>query len=212
MPVGDRDHIGCFADQVKLTHALVRDLDEPIKEVKLLGEHEGESSQKITKLESLCKRLRKDAQKLKEEKTTLEEMIQSCDKLIMEMDEEYGFNRMGENDDDEDEDDDDEGNAVAPPIPVSPATAPEGIDDEGPVEVIPEQEALVPHEVILADAEPEMPQPHLYHTLVTYYEESPQRMENGPHELDDLDDLDDLTEPCSNMDEWFPEDGSNDRD
>jgi hypothetical protein len=82
MPVGDRDHIGCFADQVKLTHALVRDLDEPIKEVKLLGEHEGESSQKITKLESLCKRLRKDAQKLKE-KTTLEEMIQSCDKLIM---------------------------------------------------------------------------------------------------------------------------------
>jgi hypothetical protein len=23
MPVGDRDHIGCFADQVKLTHALV---------------------------------------------------------------------------------------------------------------------------------------------------------------------------------------------
>jgi phage gp45-like len=23
MPAGDRDHIGCFADQVKLTHALV---------------------------------------------------------------------------------------------------------------------------------------------------------------------------------------------
>jgi phage gp45-like len=23
MPVGDRDHIGCFADQVKLTRALV---------------------------------------------------------------------------------------------------------------------------------------------------------------------------------------------
>jgi hypothetical protein len=23
MPVGDRDHIGCFADQVKLTHAFV---------------------------------------------------------------------------------------------------------------------------------------------------------------------------------------------
>jgi hypothetical protein len=48
MPVGDRDHIGCFGDQVKLTHALVRDLDEAIKEVKLLGEHEEESSQKIT--------------------------------------------------------------------------------------------------------------------------------------------------------------------
>jgi hypothetical protein len=63
MPVGDRDHIGCFADQVMLTHALVRDLDEAIKEVRLLGEHEEESSQKITKLETLCKRLRKDAQK-----------------------------------------------------------------------------------------------------------------------------------------------------
>jgi hypothetical protein len=50
MPVGDRDHIGCFADQVKLTRALVRDLDEAIKEVNLLGEHEEESSQKITEL------------------------------------------------------------------------------------------------------------------------------------------------------------------
>jgi hypothetical protein len=73
MPVGDRDHIGCFADQVKLTHALVRDLDEAVKEVKLLGEHEEESSQKITELEALCKRLREDAEKLAEEKTTLKE-------------------------------------------------------------------------------------------------------------------------------------------
>jgi hypothetical protein len=39
MPVGDRDHIGCFADQVKMTRALVRDLDEAIKDVNLLGEH-----------------------------------------------------------------------------------------------------------------------------------------------------------------------------
>jgi hypothetical protein len=45
MPIGDHDHIGCFADQVKLTHALVRDLDEGVKEVKLLGEYEEESSQ-----------------------------------------------------------------------------------------------------------------------------------------------------------------------
>jgi hypothetical protein len=44
MPVGDRDHNGCFADLVKLTRALVRDLDEAVKEVKLLGEHEEESS------------------------------------------------------------------------------------------------------------------------------------------------------------------------
>jgi hypothetical protein len=50
LPVGDHDHIGCFTDQVKLTRALVRDLDEVVKEVKLLGENEEESSQKITEL------------------------------------------------------------------------------------------------------------------------------------------------------------------
>jgi predicted nuclease with TOPRIM domain len=75
MPAGGRDHIRCFADQVKLTCALVRDLDEAIKEVNLLGEHEEESSQKITELKAMCKRLREDVQKLKEEKTTLEGMI-----------------------------------------------------------------------------------------------------------------------------------------
>jgi predicted Fe-Mo cluster-binding NifX family protein len=37
LPVEGRDHIGCFANQVKLTRALVRDLDEVVKEVKLLG-------------------------------------------------------------------------------------------------------------------------------------------------------------------------------
>jgi hypothetical protein len=51
MPAGDRGHIGCFTNQVKLTHALVQDLDEAIKEVNLLGEYEEESSQKITELE-----------------------------------------------------------------------------------------------------------------------------------------------------------------
>jgi hypothetical protein len=73
----------------------------------------------------MCKRLREDAQKLEDEKTTLEGMIQSRDELIMEMAEEYGLNHMGENDDDKDEDDDDddddddEGNAVAPPTPAA---------------------------------------------------------------------------------------------
>jgi hypothetical protein len=46
--------------------ALVRDLDEVIKEVNLLGEHEKESSHRITKVEALCKRLREDTQKLNE--------------------------------------------------------------------------------------------------------------------------------------------------
>jgi hypothetical protein len=173
MPAGDRDHIGCFADHVKLTRALVWDLDEAVKEVNLLGEHEEESNQKITELEAVCKRLREDAQRLREERTTLEGMIQSHDELILEMVEEYGLNRMGENDDDEDENDDDEGNAVAPPSPT-PATMPEEIVEE----------------------------------------EDP--MENGPQELDDLDDLDDLdegpNEGRSDMDEWFLQDGSNDRD
>jgi hypothetical protein len=44
MPMGDHDHIEYFADQVKLTRALVWDLDEVVKEVKLLGEHEEVSS------------------------------------------------------------------------------------------------------------------------------------------------------------------------
>jgi hypothetical protein len=64
----------------------------------------------------------------------------------------------------------------------------------------------VAHEVILADAEPELSQPRLYRTLMRDYKESPSRM------MDDLDDLEDPTKASSNMDEWFPEDGSYDRD
>jgi hypothetical protein len=117
--------------------------------------------------------LREDAQRLREERTTLEGMIQSCDELILEMAEEYGLNCMGENDDDEGEDDDDEGDTIAPPAPA-PAVVPEDIiEEEDPVE-------------------------------------------NGPHELDDLDDLGDLDEDPnegrSDVEEWFPQDGSNDRD
>jgi hypothetical protein len=42
-------------------------------------------------------------------------------------------------------------------------------------------------------------------------EEAP--VENGPQDLDDLDDLDDdPNEGRSDMDEWFPQDGSNDQD
>jgi hypothetical protein len=168
MPVGDRDHNGCFADQVKLTRALVQDLNEAFKEVNLLGEHEEESSQKIIELEALCKRLREDSQMLREEKTTLEGMIQSRDELILEMAKEYGLHRMGENDND-----DDEGNAIAPPTPAPAVVLEEIIKEEDPVE-------------------------------------------NGPHELDDLDDLDDLDEDPnagrSDVEEWFPQDGSNDRD
>jgi hypothetical protein len=83
-------------------------------------------------------------------------------------------------------------------------------------EMVSEQEAPVVHEVILADAEPEPPQPHLFNMIMRDYEESPPRMENGSHELDDLDNLYDLNDDpnkgCSDMEEWFPEDGSNDQD
>jgi hypothetical protein len=44
MSTGDRDHIRCFIDKVKLTRALIRDLDKVVREVNLLGEHEEESS------------------------------------------------------------------------------------------------------------------------------------------------------------------------
>jgi hypothetical protein len=150
---------------------LVRDLNEAIKEVNLLGEHEEKSSQKITEPEALCKRLREDAQKIREEKTTLEGMIQSRDELILEMAEEYGFNCMGENDDEED--DDDEGNTVAPPAPAPAAVPEEIVKEEDPVE-------------------------------------------NGPQELDDLANLgdwdEDPNEVHSDVEEWFPQDGSNDQD
>jgi hypothetical protein len=138
----------------------------------MLGEHEEESRQKITELEAMCKRLREDAQKLKEEKTTLKGMIQSRDELIMEMVEEYGLNHVRENDDNEDEDDDDEGNAIAPPAPAPvPAAMPEEIvEEEAPVEMVPEQEAPMAHEVILADAEPEPPQPRLFNMIMRDFE------------------------------------------
>jgi hypothetical protein len=117
--------------------------------------------------------LREDTQRLREEKTTLEGMIQFHDELIQEMAEEYGINHMGENGDNEDENDDDEGNTVAPPAPAP---------------------AIVPEEIV--------------------EEEDP--VEDGPHELDDLDDLGDLNddpnEGRSDVEEWFPQDGSNDQD
>jgi hypothetical protein len=83
--------------------------------------------------EALCKRLREDAQRLREEKATLEGMIQSHDELILEMAKEYGLNRMGENDEDEDEDDDHEGNAVTPPALVPAAVPEEIVEEEDPV-------------------------------------------------------------------------------
>jgi hypothetical protein len=101
---------------------------------------------------------------LEEEKATLEEMVESHD----------------EDEDEEEEDADDGGGATSPP-----AVVPEEINKEGPMEVILEQEAPMPHEVVLADAELEVPQLHHYHALMRDYEENLLRPE------DDFDDLDD---------------------
>jgi hypothetical protein len=75
-------------------------------------------------------------------------MVESHDELLMENTRETGLNRMGEdeNEEEEEEDVDDGGDVTAPPTgaPPPPApldTVPEEINEEGPVEVIPEQEA-----------------------------------------------------------------------
>jgi chromosome segregation ATPase len=203
LPARGHDRMGCFTDQVKLTDALVRDLDEAIKEIKLLGEHEEESRQKIIELEALCKKLREDTHRLEEEKATLEEMVESRDELLTEIAREMGLDRMCEDEDEEEEEEDadDGGDAAAPPAaappPLGPPTiVPEEIDEEYPVEAILEQEASMLQEVVLADAKPEMPRLRLYHALMRDYEEHPLRME------DDFDDLDDdPNEGRSNMDE-----------
>jgi hypothetical protein len=105
---------------VKLTCALVQNLDEAVKEVKLLGEHEEESSQKITELEALCKKPRDDTQRLEEEKATLEGMVESHDELLMEIAREMGLDRMGddEGEEEEEEEDVDDGGDAAAPLPL----------------------------------------------------------------------------------------------
>jgi hypothetical protein len=58
----------------------------------------------------------------------------------------------------------------------------------------------------LPEEEPELPQPCLFTVLMRDHEESPSRM------FDDLNNLDDPTIADYDVDEWFPEDGSCDRD
>jgi hypothetical protein len=55
----------------------------------------------------------------------------------------------------------------------APVAVPEETNEEGHVDVIPEQEAPMRHKVVLVDAEPEVPQLCLYHTLMRDYEEDP---------------------------------------
>jgi hypothetical protein len=208
LPKGDHDRIGCFTNQVKLTRALVQDLDEAVNEIKKLDKHGEEASRKITELEALCKQHTKATPMQMEEKAKLDGMIQSHDDQIMEMTDKYGLNHMGENIDNG-------GDAaaphaaVSPPVPAPPAAAPKVIiveEEQNPVEMVSEHEFLEELEIIVPEAEPKLPQPHHFNVLVRDYKESPSRV------MDDLDDLDDPTEADYDMNEWFPEDGSNDRD
>jgi hypothetical protein len=147
LPTGDCSRIGCFAEQVKVTRAMVQDLDEVIKEVKLLGENGVEASQKVIELEALCKRLREYAQNRGEEKTKLEGMVGFRDELIMEIADEIGLNQMGEDaedeEEDEDKDDNDGGDATAPttaapyPVPAPPAARDGNGSGSGQVEQLP---------------------------------------------------------------------------
>jgi hypothetical protein len=127
-------------------------------------------------------------------------MVQSHDELLMEITRETGLDRMGEDEDEEEEDTDNEGDVATPPSiatpPMPPSVIPEEINEEGPMEAIPEQEDSVPHKVTTTEAESKTPQLHLYHALMRDYEENPLRLE------DDFDDLDDyLDGGRSNVDE-----------
>jgi hypothetical protein len=99
-------------------------------------------------------------------------MIQSHDEPIMEMADEYGLNRMGENDEDDNEENDDDDVKDA----TASSTAPEVIiveDEENPMEMVSEQEAPEELEIITPEVEPKPPQPRLYTMLMRDYEESP---------------------------------------
>jgi hypothetical protein len=97
----------------------------------------------------------------------LEGMVESHNELITEIAKEIGLDRMGEDIEDEEEveHDDDGGDATAPSTAAMPppthaphvaATPEEIVEEEDPVEMVPEQEAPMAHEVILADAKPEL--------------------------------------------------------
>jgi hypothetical protein len=122
--------------------------------------------------------------------STLEGMVESRDELLLEITRETGLDHMGEGEEEEEEDTDDGGDAAAPPVVAPPPRRPllsclKRSTKRGPMEAIPEQEVLTPHDVVLAEAEPDIPQLHLYRALMRDYEENPLRLE------DDIDDLND---------------------
>jgi hypothetical protein len=125
---------------------LVWDLDEAIKEVKLLGKHGEEANQKIMELEALWSSLMMSSSwnsPISMDTTTWMRLLMM--RIRMTTTEETPPHPA----------------TAPPPIPTPPTATPEVIviEEENPVEMVPEQEAPEVHEVILADAEPELPQP-----------------------------------------------------
>jgi hypothetical protein len=111
VPARGHDCVGCLPDQVKTTRALNEELNQTMKDIRQFGDQGAESSQRITELESLCKKHEEAIKKLKQENTTLELMVQSHDELILEIAGKTRLDRMGEDDaEDKNEDEDDDNN------------------------------------------------------------------------------------------------------
>jgi hypothetical protein len=104
-------------------------------------------------LEALCKQHAEATQKLREEKATLELMVESCDELIMEITDEFGYKHVDEDaedkEDDSEEDDHNDGGdaaatpAAAPPLVAAPPTIASEViivdeEEEDPMEMVPE--------------------------------------------------------------------------
>jgi hypothetical protein len=125
LPAGDHDCMGCFIDQVKLTRALVQDLDEAVKEVKLLESMKMNHDRRSQNWKPCCKKLREDTHRLEEEKATLKGMVESHDELLMEIARDTGLAHMGEDAKDEEKYEDADGreDVVAPPVPAPLATS-----------------------------------------------------------------------------------------
>jgi hypothetical protein len=77
--------------------------------------------QVVIELVAIGKKLMEDTQRLEEEKATLEEMVESCDELLMEIAREMGLDHMDEDEDEEEEEEDaNDGGDVATPLTDAP--------------------------------------------------------------------------------------------
>jgi hypothetical protein len=83
LPTGGHDHVGYLLDQVKLTHALNKELEQAMKDIHQFCDQGAKASQRIIELEYLYKQHEEAIAKLKQENTSLELGIQSCDELIL---------------------------------------------------------------------------------------------------------------------------------